>query len=307
MKTFMLQLILFIVVTSILGYYYKSKEDDFTVENFGNYDNYQLKETFTSIYDNFYSKVYDKLFVSDIKNEFELFNVNNYTVKEDRHFDNKSIKFLDLGCGTGKHLTILKRTGHNCVGIDKSMKMLEVARRNEPTIPLVKGDFHNKSTFKNREFSHITCFFYTIYYSEYPDKIFKNVNYWLKPKGYFCIHLVDRDKFDPVLERASKLIPLFNPQKHSHTRVTQTKLKFDKFKYVADWKFKKDNVQFEENFMFNNNSQHRQNRHHFYMKNIDYYKKLAKKNGFKLIRIIDLLPANHDDNYVYIFQKVYGM
>jgi SAM-dependent methyltransferase len=307
MKTFMLQLILFIVVTSILGYYYKSKEDDFTVENFGNYDNYQLKETFTSIYDNFYSKVYDKLFVSDIKNEFELFNVNNYTVKEDRHFDNKSIKFLDLGCGTGKHLTILKRTGHNCVGIDKSMKMLEVARKNEPTIPLVKGDFHNKSTFKNREFSHITCFFYTIYYSEYPDKIFKNVNYWLKPKGYFCIHLVDRDKFDPVLERASKLIPLFNPQKHSHTRVTQTKLKFDKFKYVADWKFKKDNVQFEENFMFNNNSQHRQNRHNFYMKNIDYYKKLAKKNGFKLIRIIDLLPANHDDNYVYIFQKVYGM
>jgi SAM-dependent methyltransferase len=307
MKTFMLQIILFIVVTSILGYYYKSKEDDFTVEAFGNFDDYELKETFVSIYDKFYSKVYDKLFASDIKNEFEFFNINNYTVKDDKHFDKKQIKFLDLGCGTGKHLNIMKRSGHNCVGMDKSMKMLEMARRNDPTIPLIKGDFHNKSTFKNREFTHITCLFYTLYYSDYPDKIFKNVNYWLKPNGYFCVHLVDREKFDPVLESASKLIPLFNPQKHSHKRVTQTKLKFDKFNYLADWTFKKNNVQFEENFMFNDNTKHVQNRHHFNMKDIKYYRKLAMKNGFKLIRIIDLLPANHDNNYVYIFQKKFGM
>ena len=308
MKTFMLQLILFIVITSILGYYYKSRDDDFDVkEGFGSFDNYEVKENFTSIYDNFYSKVYDKLFSSDLKNEFEFYNIKNYAVKSDKHFKEKQIKFLDLGCGTGKHLSIMKKHKFNCIGVDKSMKMLEVARKNEPTIPLVKGDFHNKSTFKNREFSHITCFFYTVYYSEYPEKIFKNVNYWLKPKGYFCIHLVDREKFDPVLERASQLIPLFNPQKHTHDRVTQTKLKFDKFKYLADWKFKKDNVEFEENFMFNDNTKHRQNKHSFYMKNISYYKSLAKKCGFKLIRIIDLLPANHDDNYIYIFQKVYGM
>ncbi len=307
MKTFMLQVILFIVITSILGYYYKIRDDDFSVEAFSNFGNYEVRETFTSIYDNFYSKVYDKLFASDIKNEFEFFNVNMYTVKQDRNFDNKDIKFLDLGCGTGKHLAIMHRQGYKCTGIDKSMKMLEVARRDEPTIPLIKGDFNNKSTFKNREFSHITCFFYTIYYSEYPDKVFKNVNYWLKPKGYFCIHLVDRDKFDPVLERASKLIPLFNPQKHTHNRVTQTKLKFDKFNYLADWKFNKDNVSFEEHFMFNNGMQNRQNKHSFYMKDIKFYIKLAKKNGFKLVKIIDLLPANHDDNYIYIFQKVYGM
>ena len=43
------------------------------------------------------------------------------------------------------------------------------------------------------------------------------------------------------------------------------------------------------------------------MKPIKFYTKLAKKNWVKLVRIIDLLPANHDNNYIYIFQKKYGL
>ena len=111
------------MIASILGYYYKSKEDDFAIhEGFGSYDNYEVKETFTSIYDNFYSKVYDKLFSSDLKNEFEFYNIDNYTVKTDKDFKPKNIKFLDIN-RTGKHLTIMKKHKYNCVGLDKSMKM----------------------------------------------------------------------------------------------------------------------------------------------------------------------------------------
>lgn len=299
-------ILVLLIILSILGYYYKAKEEFDFIENFDSFSNYVLKENPEQIYNNFYSNIYDSLFQSDTKNQFEIYNVNNYTVTNQTHFKKSELKFLDLGCGTGGHLNALDKYKFEAVGVDKSMKMLEKARANNPTASLVKGDFHNKSIFNNREFTHICCFFYTVYYSDQPDKLFKNVNYWLKPKGYFCLHLVDKDKFDPVLERASRLIPLFNPQKHSEERVTKTKLKFNKFNYIADWDFHEDHAIFEENFLFNDNSKHIKHKHKLYIQNIKYYKKLAKNNGFDLVKIIDLLPVNHDNNYIYIFQKKYG-
>jgi len=301
-KTIILYITLFIAVTAILGYYFKSRDDDF-VENFSDYNNYELKESLVKVYDKFYSKVYDKLFGSPLRSEFEMYNIKTNT---DKDFSKNEIKYLDIGCGVGAHLKLLARDKVSCIGLDNSMKMLEQARENVPSVPLVKGDYHNKAVFKNREFSHIYCLFFTLYYSNDPDKIFRNVNYWLKPNGYFCVHLINRDKFDPVLENSSKLIPLFNPQKHSDSRVTQTKLTFNKFKYLSDWKFDNEHVEFVEHFMFNDNTKHRQHVHKFYMRDIKYYVKLAKKHGFTLIKIIDLLPANHDHNYIYIFKKKYG-
>ena len=95
--------------------------------------------------------------------------------------------------------------------------------------------------------------------------------------------------------------------KHGDDRVMETKkLKFNKFNYISNWRFDKNKVEFIENFLFDDDSKHSKNKHRSYMKNIDYYKKIAKKTGFKLIKIIDLLPVNHDYNYIYVFKKIYG-
>ena len=85
----------------------------------------------------------------------------------------------------------------------------------------------------------------------------------------------------------------------------KTGLKFNKFNYISDWVFGNNKVEFIENFMFDDESKHIQNKHIMYMKGIKYYKKLAIDNGFELIKIIDLLPVNHDDNYIYIFKKIW--
>ena len=75
---------------------------------------------------------------------------------------------------------------------------------------------------------------------------------------------------------------------------------------MSDWKFDNDNVEFIEHFMFDDDSKHRQHIHKMNMRNIKYYLKLAKDNGFTVVKIIDLLPANHEFNYIYIFKKKYG-
>ena len=308
-------ILILIIITAMLGYYFKNRQyyddNDFTIpEHFEDYSKLQLKSTLTNIYDKFYSSIYDTLFHSDLKNEFEIYNTKEYTIKDTKNnsFSDKEIKVLDLGCGTGGHLKIWNRDKIKVVGVDKSMDMLKKCQERVPDVELVQGDFMNKSTFSNREFSHICCFFYTLYYSENPGKLFANANYWLKPKGFFIVHLVNPKKFDPVLERSSKLVPLYNPQKNVESRNTTTKLKFNKFNYMADWKFspKGQNVKFVENFYFKDNSKHIQNIHNLTMYSIKYYVKLAEKNGFKLIRVVDLFPANHDNNYLYIFQKKYG-
>ena len=295
-------IILFILITAIWGYRQKiADEEEFNIEGF---TVESVKEHYSDIYDSFYSKIYNQLFNSDLKNEFEIYNIKRFAL--DNFKPKNTIKVLDAGCGIGSHLKIFDKYKFKCIGLDKSVHMLKKASKFNPGIPLVKGDFHNKSVFKKREFTHITCLFYTIYYSDNPDKVFRNFNYWLKPKGYLCVHIIEPKKFDPILEKASKLIPLFNPQKHSETRQTQTKLTFNKFKYISDWNFNGEDVTFMENFLFKNDSKLRKNIHKFKMYSPKKYIKIGQKNGFKLVKVIDLTPVNHDNNSIYIFKKIYG-
>lgn len=297
--------LILLIFLSIIGYVLKNKEEDFS-ENFENFSKYTLREDIDKIYNSFYSNIYDELFNSATKNQFEIYNINLYTISNKKDFNKNEVNFLDIGCGTGNHLKIIQSYKFNAVGLDNSKKMLVKARMNNETSSLVKGDFHNRNIFKNREFTHVTCFFFTIYYTNDVLKVFKNINYWLKPKGYMCLHLVDRNTFDPVLEKASSLIPLFNPQKHTTKRQTKSKLVFNKFNYLSDWYFNKKGTVFEENILFKDNSKHIKNRHKLFIRQIPYYKKLAAKTGFVLHKIIDLTPVNHDHNYIYIFQKKYG-
>jgi ubiquinone/menaquinone biosynthesis C-methylase UbiE len=67
-----------------------------------------------------------------------------------------STALLDVGCGTGKHLRFLK-AHFDCMGMDVSDQMLEVARKNVPGVEFVQGDMTN---FKlGRRFGAITCLF----------------------------------------------------------------------------------------------------------------------------------------------------
>lgn len=67
--------------------------------------------------------------------------------------------WLDVACGTGRHLEILRRT-HPVVGVDISAEMLRVARRRLPGVRLVRSDMR---TFRLEEtFDVVSCLYSAI-------------------------------------------------------------------------------------------------------------------------------------------------
>ncbi|WP_116041256.1 class I SAM-dependent DNA methyltransferase [Amycolatopsis palatopharyngis] len=80
---------------------------------------------------------------------------------------------LDVACGTGAHLRELAGPFETVVGTDLSPKMLEVAMRNTPEIPLHQGDMRDFRF--DRRFDAVTCMFSSVGYLATADDLDKAV------------------------------------------------------------------------------------------------------------------------------------
>jgi SAM-dependent methyltransferase len=91
--------------------------------------------------------------------------------------------WLDVACGTGKHLEILRRR-HVCTGVDASPEMLRAARRRLSGVRLVRGDMR---TFRlGRRFDVVTCLFSAIGHLTTERDVrrtFANLSHHVKPGG----------------------------------------------------------------------------------------------------------------------------
>ena len=80
----LLILLVIVLITACRGYYLKKRNRDnienMLIESFDNMGNTSVKEHYTNIYDGFYSKIYDELFNSQLKNEYEIVNIKRYTI-----------------------------------------------------------------------------------------------------------------------------------------------------------------------------------------------------------------------------------
>ncbi|HVU78459.1 MAG TPA: class I SAM-dependent methyltransferase [Gaiellaceae bacterium] len=66
---------------------------------------------------------------------------------------------LDVACGTGKHLELL-RDDFECEGVDLDEGLLELARKRLPGLPLHRGDMRTLDL--GRTFDAVTCLFSSI-------------------------------------------------------------------------------------------------------------------------------------------------
>lgn len=97
-----------------------------------------------------------------------------------------STLLLDVGCGTGRHAEILHQLGFDVSGIDRSIEMVEEARRRNPDLDVRQAD---ASSFGfNRKFEVICALFHVISYQTEQDQLescFENVQRHLKQGGVF--------------------------------------------------------------------------------------------------------------------------
>ncbi len=266
----------------------------------------RLLEDPTDIYDSYYAKIYDQLFttperMSFEKNAIEEYGLSGWPVAE--------TKVLDVCCGTSPHSEWMCKKGVDIVGIDSSESMLQKARERCSSARFYRGDVTRAESFAPKSFSHALLLYFSIYQFQNQKLIFDHIYQWLKPGGVMIVHLVDPEKFDPILDAASPFM-MFSLQRYSKERIMESSVTFDHFNYKS--RFVKDktgeDATFEEVLTFNdpklnNGVKYREHKHRLHMPSIDSMLELIKSSGFTRHEMIDMTPAGYEYQYILLFTK----
>ena len=297
-KIFYVLVVLFIMMV----FFWKKNDSD--IEGFEERStSFKMREG-DNVYDDFYAKVYDELVFNKIKNDYELGTIVDSTKPTDTSI------ILDVGCGTGHHVNSLADKGYKVVGIDLSESMIKKAQETYPALDFRVSDALATMTFPANSFTHITCLYFTIYYIKDKRVFFENCIHWLMPGGFLILHLVNRDKFDPILP-AGDPFHIVSPQSYADQRITTTNVKFGKFDYKANFELipannDTDDVNaiLHETFKpFKKGGQIRKNEHKFYMPTQAKVLAMAKEAGFILFSQTDMIKCQYAHQFLYVLQK----
>lgn len=289
------KVLLFVALLLIIVVFFNSPE--FNIK-----EGYEQNDTFLfkkgpEIYDGFYATIYDQLVFNNLKDDYEITQIVNRTTPT------SASVILDVGSGTGHHVAKMAEKGLNAVGIDNSQAMVKQAKENYPQYDFQLGSALDINQYKNNSFTHILCLYFTIYYFENKETFFNNCMEWLMPGGYLILHLVDREKFDPILPPGNPLY-IVSPQKYAKERITHTKITFNNFVYTSNFNLEanKDVATFEEKFKFNDGKVRKQE-HLFYMEDSQDILTKAADAGFIVQGKIDLVSCAYPNQYMYILVK----
>ena len=265
-------------------------------EGFSQRRKYVLRKN-DDIFDDFYVPVYDQLMNNKVKNLFEVKEIARTT-----KFNKHSV-LLDIGSGLGHHVNLFNRMGgEKCVGLDKSPAMVRDSQYKYNESEFKTGDVMDFMNFDAQSFTHITCLYFTIYYIKDKTRFFKNCYEWLLPRGYMALHLVNRNKFDPIIEAGNPL-HLVSPQRYAKKRITNSIVKFNNFDYKSNFKLGGDEATFDEYFKDKKTQKVRHNKHKFFMETQKQILSLARQAGFILKGKIDMVGCQYEYQYIYILSK----
>ena len=258
------------------------------------------------IYDDAYASIYDSLWNSNEKTKYEEVSIHDIALD---NWPISSVRILDMCCGTGLHACWFKNLGVEYIGVDISEPMLKKARDGCPSAKFQLGDVTQVHLFPQKSFSHCLLLGFSAYLFQNPKILSDNAYQWLQPGGYFVVHLVDPDKFDPLHDLSSPFAA-FSLQKYSLERQTDSTVYFDKFKYLGRLNKKRDedDASYDETFSYydpdsNGGIKYRENKLSLTMPSKERMIDIFKTSGFKLVETVDLVRAGKEYQYICYMSK----
>uniref|UniRef100_A0A6C0DBC3 Methyltransferase domain-containing protein n=1 Tax=viral metagenome TaxID=1070528 RepID=A0A6C0DBC3_9ZZZZ len=251
-------------------------------------------------YDLFYSKVYDKIVQPEARAAMEVQVPLEWFKKEGRELD--TLRVADLGCGTGLHVELYARAGvHSVAGYDRSEAMVTEARRRFPERKFEVGDMLTATLMPAGSVDLISAYYFLIYMTPDRRTMLRNIYLWLAPGGVFVCHIVNKLKFDPVLESASPFVG-FSVQKYADERITGSAVTFEEFEYKGDFQLHGGRGTYEEVFDFRD-GRRRRHEQRVWMPNIDVLTAEIQGVGFKILHHVDLTAIGYEYNYLFFFGR----
>ena len=261
----------------------------------------QVEEfTNSNLYDNFYVKVYDMLVQGESRTAVEVDFTLGWMKKIQP--DVSKLHVLDIGSGIGGHVEAFVKAGCGDVkGIDRSEAMVLRSRKLYPDNTYIVGDVETPTIFSAGQFNLLTMYYFTIYYMPNKAQILRNLFTWMSPGGALIVHMVNRDKFDPILESASPYMA-FSLQKYAKERIRKSTVTFDKFEYTAEFTNQEHHAQLDETFKFKD-GRIRRNVHTLHMPVMEKLVTDFEEAGFVYKEFIDLMPIGYEYQYLFCFVR----
>ena len=228
-----------------------------------------------SIFNEDYSKSYDLIY------EKKNYNDECNRIIKFINYKKSVSNILDLGCGTCSHSIILSKYGFNIDAIDRSGKMLEIAKnkirkKNISNIKLIQADIENLDL-NNAQYDVILLLFNVLGYLKKPYLFFSNLKKYLK-KGSLVIF--DFWHESAIIQNGPKKIKKnFKKAEVTLTKISQGKVnQKDKTIIINIQTYEK-----EENAVIAKNEEE----HHIKYYNIEALSLNLINEGFKVLKFED--------------------